>query len=125
MTQGEGKGRVTGIGGLFFRTKDPKALKAWYAKHLGFPEGGDPWVQEAGMTVFEPFAFKSDYFPLEKAYMLNLRVEGLDALVGRLEASGIRAERRADWDGDGSYGRFARIADPEGNEIELWEPPPG
>jgi catechol 2,3-dioxygenase-like lactoylglutathione lyase family enzyme len=115
------KGRVTGIGGLFFRAKDPKALKAWYVEHLGFPDGGEPWLQEAGMTVFEPFAFKSDYFPLEKLHMLNLRVEGLDALVDRLAKAGVVADRRPEWDGDGSYGRFARIVDPEGNPIELWE----
>lgn len=123
MTQAEG--RVTGIGGLFFRAKDPKALKAWYAKHLGFPADEPVWTQEAGPTVFEPFAFKSDYFPLEKQHMLNLRVTGLDALVARLEKAGIPAEGRAEWDGDGSYGRFARIVDPEGNHIELWEPPEG
>jgi catechol 2,3-dioxygenase-like lactoylglutathione lyase family enzyme len=118
-------GRVTGIGGLFFRARDPKALKAWYAEHLGFPSDEPVWMQEAGPTVFEPFAFKSDYFPLEKQHMLNLRIEGLDALVTRLEKAGITAERRADWDGDGSYGRFARIHDPEGNPVELWEPPAG
>ena len=123
MTRSEG--RVTGIGGLFFRAKDHKALAEWYARHLGFPSDQPVWMQEEGPTVFQPFAFKSDYFPLEKQHMLNLRVEGLDALVGRLAEAGIPAERRADWDGDGSYGRFARIHDPEGNPIELWEPPKG
>ncbi len=117
-------GRVTGIGGLFFRAKDPKALKAWYAQHLDFAGEEPVWMQNAGPTVFAPFAAKSDYFPLEKLHMLNLRVEGLDVLVVRLEQSGLAVERRADWDGDGSYGRFARIVDPEGNPIELWEPPP-
>jgi predicted enzyme related to lactoylglutathione lyase len=123
MTRSEG--RVTGIGGLFFRAGDHKALAGWYARHLGIPSDQPVWMQEAGPTVFQPCAFKSDYFPLERQHMLNLRVEGLDALVDRLEKSGIPAERRADWDGDGSYGRFARIHDPEGNPIELWEPPPG
>ena len=123
MTRPEG--RVTGIGGLFFRAKDPRALKAWYADHLGFPTDQPVWMQDAGPTVFAPFALKSDYFPLEKLHMLNLRVTGLDALVSRLEKAGIKAERRADWDGDGSYGRFARIHDPEGNPIELWAPSAG
>lgn len=118
------KGRVTGIGGLFFRSKDPKGLAAWYAEHLGLPADQPVWMQEAGPTVFAPFAFKSDYFPLERLHMLNLRVDGLDALVARLEQSGIPAERRAEWDGTGEYGHFARIIDPEGNPIELWEPPP-
>jgi glyoxylase I family protein len=116
-------GRVTGIGGLFFRSSDPGALMAWYAAHLGFPTDQPVWMQDAGPTVFQPFASSSDYFPAEKGHMLNLRVEGLDPLVARLEAAGIACERRAEWDGDGTYGRFARIVDPEGNHVELWEPP--
>lgn len=114
--------RVTGIGGLFFRARDPEALSAWYARHLGL--AGDPvWQQAAGPTVFAPFRQDSDYFPADRSFMLNLRVDDLGALLAALAAAGIAAETRADWDGDGSYGRFARIHDPEGNPIELWQPP--
>jgi glyoxylase I family protein len=115
--------QVTGIGGIFFRATDPEALAAWYERHLGIAMPGETmWQQEAGPTVFSPFSKTSDYFPAEKQWMLNLRVDGLEALIARLRAEGIAVETRADWDGDGSYGRFARIHDPEGTPIELWEP---
>ncbi len=115
-------GKVTGIGGLFFRAKNPDALKAWYAEHLGV-DASPVWMQEAGPTVFAPFRAKTDYWPEAKQWMLNLRVEGLDALVDRLAKAGIEAERRPEeWDHP-EVGRFARIVDPEGNPIELWEPP--
>jgi glyoxylase I family protein len=110
---------VTGIGGFFFRADDPKALSAWYQTHLGI--GGYDWHQAAGPTVVTPFAKTSDYFPAEKQCMLNLRVSGLDVLLEELEAAGIVATRSLD--PDTTYGRFARIHDPEGNPIELWEPP--
>jgi glyoxylase I family protein len=117
-------GRVTGIGGIFFRATDPAALAAWYEKHLGIqPPGPQMWMQDAGPTVFSPFAETSDYFANDKQWMLNLRVEGLHSLLTRLRADGIAVETRADWDGDGTYGHFARIHDSEGNPIELWEPP--
>ena len=73
--------------------------------------------------VFEPFKADSDYFAADHRWMLNLRVDDLAGLIGQLRAAGIAVETRADWDGDGSYGTFARIHDPEGNQIELWEPP--
>ena len=114
-------GRVTGIGGVFFRAKDSDALAAWYKEHLDVPSWG-PWAQEEGHSVFAPFKHDTDYWPDDKAWMLNLRVAGLDALVARLEGSGIAVERREEWDAEG-YGRFARIHDPEGTPIELWEPP--
>jgi catechol 2,3-dioxygenase-like lactoylglutathione lyase family enzyme len=112
--------RVTGIGGLFFRAQDPKALAAWYARHLGITEG--MWTQGAGPTVFAPFAADTDYFAADKQWMLNLRVEDLPGLLDALRADGIAVETRAEWDGDGAYGHFARIHDPEGTPIELWEP---
>ena len=71
------------------------------------------------MTVFAPFAADTDYFDAAQAFMLNLRVEGLDALAADLEAAGIAVERRAEW--DTPYGNFVRIVDPEGLSIELWE----
>ena len=113
-------GRVTGIGGVFFRSSDTKALGQWYETHLGV---GYIWQQEAGTTVFAPFAADTDYFPPAKQWMLNLRVEDLDGLIASLTASGIAVETRPDeWD-TAEYGRFARIVDPEGNQVELWEPP--
>jgi predicted enzyme related to lactoylglutathione lyase len=112
---------VTGIGGVFFRARDPKALAAWYLEHLGVGGKYGKWAQSAGTTVFSPFAETTDYFPAEKQWMLNLRVEGLDELIAKLEAAGIAIERRKEWD-EGGFGRFARIHDPEGNAVELWEP---
>jgi predicted enzyme related to lactoylglutathione lyase len=116
---------VTGIGGFFFRSRDPKALGDWYLEHLGVgaPEGVFLWDQQAGPTVFSPFKQDSDYFAADKAFMLNLRVEGLDALLDRLRAAGIEAITKAEWDAHPEIGRFARVHDPEGNPIELWEPP--
>jgi predicted enzyme related to lactoylglutathione lyase len=111
---------VTGIGGLFFRSRDTAARAAWYKTHLGIDAGSNAvWQQDAGMTVFAPFAQDSDYFPADQSFMLNLRVTDLDALAETLEAAGIPVERRAEWDTE--YGRFARIVDPEGLPIELWE----
>ncbi len=113
---------VTGIGGVFFRARDKAALAAWYADNLGVG-GGEwgLWTQQAGQTVFSPFAADTDYFPADKQYMLNFRVEGLDALKADLTAKGIEVITQPDWDMPG-VGRFARIHDPEGNAIELWEP---
>ncbi|HVR89866.1 MAG TPA: VOC family protein [Novosphingobium sp.] len=125
------EGKVLGIGGLFFRARDPEVLNAWYRDMLGVgagcsgtDEAGGEWTWNAvgGETVFAPFKHDTDYFAADKAFMLNFRVSGLDALVARLESAGIAAERRAEWD-DPSTGRFARIHDPEGNAIELWEEP--
>lgn len=123
-------GKVLGIGGLFFRARDPDALNAWYRDQLGVgagcsgtDEAGSEWMWRTagGDTVFAPFKHDTDYFAADKAFMINLRVSGLDALVTRLEAAGIPAERRPEWDNP-LVGRFARIHDPEGNAIELWEP---
>lgn len=123
---------VTGIGGFFFRAQDPKALSTWYQTHLGVGPGCTPsgevraddwyWHTAAGPVVFTPFRAGTDYWAADKAWMLNLRVEGLDAMLERLRAAGIAVETRADWDTP-ETGRFARIHDPEGNAIELWEPP--
>ncbi len=113
---------VTGIGGFFFRSKDTEGLKAWYAQHLGVGTGPyGEWDTAAGPCVFSPFKAETDYFAADKQWMLNLRVEGLDALCAKLAASGIEVIRKPDWDMPG-VGRFARIHDPEGNAIELWEP---
>lgn len=114
---------ITGLGGVFFRARDPEALSAWYRDVLGVPTGG-PMPQAAGYSVLAPFARDTDYWPADRAFMLNLRVTGLEALVARLEAAGIAVARRAEWD-DPQVGRFARLHDPEGTPIELWEPAGG
>jgi glyoxylase I family protein len=117
--------RVTGIGGLFFRSADPAALAAWYERHLGIDPvpttyGGKSWRQEAGDTVFAPFPADTDYFrDPERRWMINFRVRDLDAMMAQLRAAGITVEPDPE-----SYpnGRFARVIDPEGNPIELWQP---
>ena len=112
---------VTGIGGLFFRARDPEALAAWYLTHLGVGGPHMVWAQQAGDTVFAPFKADTDYFPAEKQWMLNLRVDDLAAMIAGLTAEGIAVETRAEWDMP-EVGKFARIHDPEGNPIELWQP---
>ena len=124
---------VLGMGGYFFRSKDPQALKAWYRDHLGVGGGMGTddkgqsnewiWFTEGGPMVFEPFKQDSDYFPAEKQVMINLRVSDLDALLASLRDAGIEVITKAEWDATPEIGRFARIHDPEGNPIELWEPP--
>jgi glyoxylase I family protein len=113
--------RASGIGGVFFRADDPDMLKAWYAQHLGL-DSAPVWMQAAGPTVFAPFAADTDYFPADRQFMLNFRVDDLDAMIAQLEAAGIAVETRAEWDAHPEVGRFARIHDPEGNPIELWQP---
>ncbi len=113
--------KVTGIGGLFFRSRNTDALKEWYAAHLGVTHYPNVWEQQTGPTVLEPFAQNTDDFGRpEQQWMINFRVSDLDAMIGQLEAAGIEVETRAEWDSE--IGRFARIQDPEGNPIELWEP---
>jgi catechol 2,3-dioxygenase-like lactoylglutathione lyase family enzyme len=107
--------KVTGIGGFFFRARDPKALAEWYRTHLGVdlvPENYDdpPWQQQAGPTAFgDP----------GKQWMINFRVANLDAIVAQLRAASIAVEINPE---QYPNGRFARLQDPEGNPIELWEP---
>ena len=114
---------VTGIGGLFFRAREPEKLTAWYKQHFGItPNGYDPWQQQAGPTMFMPFAANTDHFPADKQWMLNLRVDDLDAHLAALRAAGIEVTTKAEWDSP-EAGRFARVQDPEGNHIELWEEP--
>ncbi|WP_128516214.1 VOC family protein [Tabrizicola thermarum] len=116
--------KVTGIGGIFFRAQDPAALNDWYRTHLGITQPDvSVWMQQAGPTVLSPFKADTDYFAAERQWMLNLRVDDLTGMIAALRAAGIEVETRADWDGDGSYGTFARIHDPEGTPIELWQPP--
>jgi predicted enzyme related to lactoylglutathione lyase len=119
--------RVSGIGGLFFRAKDPSSLARWYEAHLGVspvPASYDdrPWRQEAGPTVFAPFPADTDYFGRPgQQWMVNFRVRDLDAMVAQLRGAGLAVEIDPT-----AYpnGRFAHLEDPEGNRIELWEPAP-
>jgi len=117
--------KVAGIGGFFFRAHDPDALGRWYLQHLGIaltPSSNDApvWQQEAGPTVFSPFPETSGYFgDPHKVWMVNFRVRDLDKMVAQLRTAGIEAKIDPQ-----SYpnGRFARLHDPEGNPIELWQP---
>jgi len=117
--------KVTGIGGFFFRAKDPKALGLWYQQHLGIlviptsPEESS-WHQEAGPTAFTAFKETSTYFgDPSKVWMLNFRVRDLDKMAAQLQAAGIEVKVDPE---SYPYGRFARLHDPEGNPIELWQP---
>ena len=117
--------RVLGIGGLFFRARDPASLARWYEKHLGIaltPTSYDerPWRQEAGPTIFAPFPDSTSHFgPRDRAWMVNFRVRDLAAMVAQLKANGITVNVDPTLYPNG---RFARLQDPEGNPIELWEP---
>jgi len=123
--------RVTGIGGIFFKSDDPKVLMAWYQKHLGIkadPYGGwsFQWrekrrAQRIGTTVFSPFKEDTRYFdPSEAPYMFNFRVENLRALLSQLKREGVHVLDQVE---EFPYGKFGWIIDPEGRKIELWEPP--
>lgn len=111
--------KAISIGGVFFRARDTAALVEWYELHLGVTGF---WQQEPGMTVFAPFKESTDYFPAGKQWMINFRVDDLTGLMAQLGSAGIAIETRAEWDTP-ETGRFARIHDPEGNAVELWEPP--
>jgi len=123
--EGTATEKVAGIGGFFFRAKDPKALGLWYEQHLGIlpiPTSYEQtvWQQEAGPTAFAPFPEASKYFgDAQKVWMLNFRVRDLDKMAAQLQASGIEVKIDPQ-----AYpnGRFARLHDPEGNPIELWQP---
>lgn len=116
--------KVLGIGGLFFRAKNPTTLAKWYQTHLEIDPAPSsptmtPWTTEPGVTVFSPFDEDTDYFPKDRAFMLNFRVDNLDAALEELNAAGVECGDTLSMEG---VGRFARIHDPEGNPIELWEP---
>lgn len=123
--------RVTGVGGIFFKTEDPKKIKEWYGKHLGLPidEYGasfkwiDPEHPDAkvpALTAWSPFKSDTTYFnPSEKSYMFNYRVENLVELLKILKKEGVEIVGEMQ---EFSYGKFGWIMDPDGNKIELWEP---
>lgn len=123
--------RVTGIGGIFFKTEDPKKIREWYGKHLGFDitEWGatfqwkdlnDPNAKVPAGTAWSPFKSDTDYFqPSTKPYMFNYRVENLVELLKVLKEEGVAVLEKVE---EYPYGKFGWIMDPEGNKIELWEP---
>jgi predicted enzyme related to lactoylglutathione lyase len=121
-------GKAIGVGGVFLKARDPKALSAWYAEHLGIPDQGGGSLgfdgpESAGMTVFAHFPLDSKYFGEGgQQAMVNFRVDDLDGLLKQLEAAGVRIDPKRD---DHEYGRFAWIWDLEGNRVELWQAPAG
>lgn len=128
-TETKSRGRVVGIGGIFFKTADQAKTREWYAKHLGLAgKGGEvmlPWrehddPQNEHVTVWSTFPSNTNYFAPSQAFMINYIVDDLDAMLERLQKDGVKVdpERMNE-----AYGRFAWIYDPDGNKIELWEPP--
>jgi predicted enzyme related to lactoylglutathione lyase len=124
--------RVTGLGGLFFRAKAPGPLYEWYEKHLGIqrePDGSGAMFHwrdaaepdSAGFTVWSIFPQDTKYFGAgPQTFMMNFRVDNLDELVKALREEGVSIDPKVE---EAEYGKFAWITDPEGNRIELWEPP--
>ena len=118
--------RAVGLGGVFLKARDPKALGRWYAEHLGIADQGGGSLgfdgpESAGMTVFAHFPEDTKYFGEgAQQVMVNFRVDDLDALLEKLEAAGVKIDPKRD---DHEYGKFAWIWDPEGNRVELWQPP--
>ena len=123
--------RVTGIGGIFFKSADPKGLGAWYKTHLGldvtdwggalFSWGGEG--SEPGITVWSPFAQDTNYMqPSSATFMINYRVDDLDELLAVLKHEGCDVVDKTE---SSAQGKFGWVIDPEGNKVELWEPPKG
>jgi predicted enzyme related to lactoylglutathione lyase len=125
--------RVTGIGGIFFKSQDPQALGAWYQKHLGIDVqawGGAAfsWKNEhnpegVGSTTWSPFKADTAYFaPSTASFMVNFRVADLHALLAVLRSEGVTVMEKIE---ESEYGKFGWVLDPDGNKIELWQPPEG
>lgn len=124
--------RATGIGGIFFKARDPKALGEWYRDHLGVPL--QPWggakfswqspenPQGVGSTAWTLFEEGSSYFGAGASLMINYRVHDLHALLAALRAEGCAVDDKVE---ESEYGKFGWVTDPEGNRVELWEPPAG
>jgi predicted enzyme related to lactoylglutathione lyase len=125
--------RVTGIGGIFIKSKQPDVLREWYRRHLGFelePWGGLAfrWASPdnpggTGCTVWSAFEDSSEYFAPSKApFMVNYRVADLHALLAVLKSEGCDVDPKVE---ESEYGKFGWVMDPDGNRVELWQPPPG
>ncbi len=123
------KGKITGIGGVFFKSKNPQAMRKWFHEHFGLSDDkhGHPFIwkkpdqpNKNGYTVWNPFDDSSDYFePSKQKYMINYRVENLEELIKELKEAGVKVVGEIE---SFEYGKFGWILDPEGNKIELWEP---
>lgn len=125
--------RVTGIGGIFFKSRDPAALGAWYRTHLGLnvEEWGGVafrWASPenpsgVGTTIWSPFKHDTEYFaPSTSSFMINFRVDDLSALLTQLRSEGCEVDTKVQ---DSEFGKFGWVMDPEGNRVELWQPPAG
>lgn len=128
------KSRVTGIGGVFFKARNPKKLGAWYQRHLGLaiePWGGTSFnwrdaksPKKKGSTVWSPFPSDTEYFgPGKQGHMINYRVDNLAKVLARLKKEGVWVDPKSGEDSE--FGKFGWIKDGEGNRIELWQPPKG
>ncbi len=116
--------QATGLGGVFLRARDPAALYAWYEEHLSLPMGEGSFVlpaeRQRAVIALSFFPHSSEYFPVEQPVMLNFQVDDLDALLDRLAGEGVAVDpKRESFD----YGKFGWFTDPEGNRVELWQPP--
>jgi predicted enzyme related to lactoylglutathione lyase len=125
--------RVTGIGGIFIKSADPDRLRNWYRKHLGieveswggtsFRWAGSGNPEGQGSTAWSVFEATSDYFePSSAPFMVNYRVANLHDLLAALREEGCQVQGKVD---ESEFGKFGWVVDPDGNKIELWEPPPG
>ena len=125
--------KATGIGGIFFKAKDPKGLQQWYVEHLGLPIDDDGYTtlfwgspdapEQAGSTVWASFPDDTTYMnPGNSPFMINYRVDDLDAMLAQLREAGVEVMDELQ---EYEYGRFGWAIDPEGNKFELWEPPEG
>jgi catechol 2,3-dioxygenase-like lactoylglutathione lyase family enzyme len=124
----EQRGRILGIGGIFFKSANRDQMREWYSKHLGLADKGEgamlPWrehddAQKEHVTVWSVFPASTDYFAPSQPFMVNYIVDDLDALLDRLKQEGVKIDPKRM---DESYGRFAWIYDLDGNKIELWQP---
>lgn len=116
--------RVTGIGGVFFRAQNPRALVTWYREKLGVPDSDEDLAifPSSKDTHWVPFARDTTYWPEAKQCMVNFTVADLDAMLGQLRELGVPVDEHVE---EHEFGRFGWCHDPEGNRVELWEPPPG
>lgn len=105
-----------------FRAQDSEGLKKWYVEVLGVEINDMVWMQDAGPTVFEPFPADSDYYGVDKGWMINFRVSDLQALIADLKEKGVEVIEKDEWNSMPEVGTFARVHDPEGNPVELWQP---
>jgi catechol 2,3-dioxygenase-like lactoylglutathione lyase family enzyme len=126
--KGEQRGRILGIGGVFFKSASRDQMREWYSKHLGLADKGGgvmlPWrehddPQKEHVTVWTVFPASTDYIPATQSFMVNYIVDDLDALLDRLKQQGVKIDDKRM---NESYGRFAWIYDLDGNKIELWQP---